>query len=151
MPNREEKLDNGPGQAELFSAATRHPASLDVDLTLRMTVTQILRDCKKSRETIAEEMTFLTGVKVTDHMLYCYSAESKEAHRFPAAFIPAFCRATGDYRLLSALVAKLGARVIDEGEALLLEIAKKQLIREEIDQEMESLKREVRATRRTTR
>jgi hypothetical protein len=78
--------------------------SADHDLKLRTLFADILYRCPKSRDQIADEMSAITGRKITKQMLDGYAAPSKEAARFPAAFTPAFCKATGDDRLLRLLL-----------------------------------------------
>ena len=78
--------------------------SADYDLTVRTVFAEALRRCSKSRDQIADEMSAITVRKITKQMLNGYAAPSKEAARFPAAFIPAFCKATGDDRLLRLLL-----------------------------------------------
>ena len=76
----------------------------DHDLKLRTLIADILHGCPKSRDQIADEMSAITGRKITKQMLDGYVAPSKDAARFPAAFVPAFCKATGDDRLLRLLL-----------------------------------------------
>jgi hypothetical protein len=78
--------------------------STDHDLNLRTLMSEILHRCPKSRDQIADEMSAITGRRITKQMLDGYAAPSKEAARFPAAFAPAFCKATGDDRLLRLLL-----------------------------------------------
>jgi hypothetical protein len=49
-------------------------------------------------------MSAIMGRKISKQMLDGYAAPSKEAARFPAAYTPAFCKATGDDRLLRLLL-----------------------------------------------
>src|SRR5262245_20254476 len=63
------------------------PGSLDVDNQLRAVLTDSINRCKrKSREQIAEEMSYLLGREVTAAMLDAYTARSKREHRWPAAW-----------------------------------------------------------------
>ncbi len=49
----------------------------------------------KSRWVVADEMSHLLGVEVSKYTIDSWVAESKEGHRIPAEYIPAFCVVTG--------------------------------------------------------
>lgn len=74
------------------------------DAAIRKLLTEVMRSCSKSRAQIAEEMSRLTGLHITANMLYGYSAKDRRPARFPAVFVPAFCKATGDFRLQKMLL-----------------------------------------------
>ncbi|MGH9579878.1 MAG: hypothetical protein ACRD2R_02695, partial [Terriglobales bacterium] len=71
-----EKLGN-PEQSPLFPGPpATFPAALDCDLTLRLLISAAIANCPKSRDQIADEMSYLVGaVKITTPMLNCYTAE----------------------------------------------------------------------------
>lgn len=94
-------------------------------MALRILLSEVIRSSKLSREQIAERMSAATGVSITCQMLNCYSAESKEKHRFPAAFIPAFCRATGDLRLVHFLLGKFDLIGIERWQQPVLELGER--------------------------
>lgn len=109
--------------------ADQAPGSMDIDRAFRETVSEELRNCPKSRYQVAARMSELTGQDITKGMLDSWTAESKEQHRFPAVFLPAFCDAVGSTRLLRMLGNPVGAFVLPGPEALRAEI---QRIEEEI-------------------
>lgn len=111
-------------QQELFRAKDALPGSMECDLSLRLITSQAIKNGSKSRAQIADEMTNLLGVRVTEQMLNCFTAESKDKHRFPAAFVPALCHITGDVRLLQALAQKLGLMIVGSEEMRLLELGR---------------------------
>jgi hypothetical protein len=63
-------------------------------------------------------------------MLDSWTAESKEYHRFPAEFIPAFCVATQDWGLLAMLAECAGGSFLEGHEVLLTELGRVQNERE---------------------
>ena len=71
-------------------------------------------------------------------MLDSWTAESKEQHRFPAVFLPAFCEAVGSTELLRMLGQAVGAFVLPGPEALRAEI---QRIEEEINRKQADKRR----------
>jgi hypothetical protein len=98
--------------------------SLDIDTELRHKITNELKKCPYSRYHIAGRMSELTGVEITKTMLDSWTAESKELHRFPAIFLPAFCIAVGSSWLMNFLGRKAGVFVLPGKEALRAEIQK---------------------------
>lgn len=100
------------------------PASLDCDLTLRTLTSQAIRDCNLSREQIVEQMSVLAGHKITEQSLNCWTAESKDKHRFPAIYLPAFCAVTQDVRILQAVAQKLGLAVVGPEEQRLIALGR---------------------------
>ena len=74
-------------------------------------------------------MSELIGSEITKMMLDSWTAESKEAHRFPAIFLPAICEATGQTEPLRMLGRLVGFFVLPGPEALRSEI---QRLEEEI-------------------
>lgn len=67
--------------------------SLNVRDRLRITVNRAIKDCASSRWEIAGEMSHLLGMEISKYMLDAWTAESKEGHRMPAEYLPAFCKA----------------------------------------------------------
>jgi hypothetical protein len=135
MPKVHEKLGNADQTEMEFGAF----GSYDCDTALRLLIATVLKSHRKSRAQIADEMTALLGVRVTDQMLNCYTAESKEKHRFPAAFLPALCKATADTRLIAALADKIGMRLITAEEVQLLELGRNYLKQKQAAEEVSRL------------
>lgn len=123
MSNFEEKSDSRQ-QGELFEGEFSVAGCLDVDTIVRNAITAAFKG-QKSRERIADEMSHLVGTEITVVMLNAYTATSKRLHRFPAAWIPAFCTATGDSRLLQYLTQRTGFRMITNEEQKYLELGRK--------------------------
>ena len=89
----------------------RNPGGLNVDARLRGAVSEALRRCPLSRYQVAASMSEMMGVEVTRYQLDSWTAETKRDHRFPAAYLPAFCLATGDWDVLKMLAEAGGKRV----------------------------------------
>ena len=109
--------------------------SLDIDRQFRELVSEAIKRSPYSRYTIAARMSELTGHEITKSMIDSWSAESKENHRFPAIFIPAFCEAVGNRDVLGFLCEKAGTFNMKGPEALRAEIR-------QIDEVIEAKKRE---------
>jgi len=121
--------------------AEKAPGGMNVDIPFRERVSDALRNCPLSRYQVAARMSETVGQDITKTMLDSWTAESKEQHRFPAVFLPAFCEAVGSTDLLRILGKTVGAFVLPGPEALRAEI---QRIEEEI------LRKQVEKRRRLT-
>ena len=110
---------------------TKKPAgSFNIDTAFREAISEALKRCPRSRWEVAGRMSELTGQEISKSMLDSYTAESKEQHRFPAIFLPAFCEAVGCSEPLTILGRLVGVFVLPGPEALRAEIRK---LEEEIE------------------
>lgn len=136
MAKLKQKIDIN--QASLFDiiknfqvdTTTRSAGSFDIDSQFRELISQALKNCPLSRWQVAARMSELTGQEITKAMLDSWTAESKEAHRFPAIFLPAFCEAVGCSDPIRMLGKLVGVFVLPGPEALRAEI---QRIEEDIN------------------
>lgn len=112
--------------------------SLQIDQQFRDVISGALRDCRLSRYQVAGCMSELTGTDITKTMLDSWTAESKEQHRFPAIFLPAFCEAVGTHEPLKLLGQLVGVFILPGSEALRSEIRR---IDEEIGRKRAEKKR----------
>lgn len=103
-------------------AESRGAGSLDIDSRFRAAISEALRRCPESRYGVAARMSELCGVEITKSQLDSWTAESKEGHRFPAVYLPAFCIATGTAEPLALLAELAGVFVLPGPEALRAEI-----------------------------
>lgn len=72
------------------------PGEYNIHVRLRGALALALKKAlPKSRWVIADEMSHLLGVEVSKYQIDSWVAESKEGHRVPAEYIPAFCEVTG--------------------------------------------------------
>lgn len=99
-----ERMRSGDGSPQT-------PGALNVNARLRAALSEALRRCSLSRYQVAATMSEVMGVEVTKYQLDSWTAESKEDHRFPAAYLPAFCVATGTWDVLKMLAEVGGKRV----------------------------------------
>lgn len=124
------------------AASVQHPTegSLDVAERLRLALVLALKTCPLSRWQIAGKMSELLGREVSKFMLDAWTAESKEGHRFPAEYLPAFCVATSDNSPLAMLAQAAGMFALPGPDALRAEI--KRLDEEERKVRAEKRRRE---------
>lgn len=109
--------------------ATKPGGSFNIDHQFRDAISEALKRCPLSRYQVVARMSELTDTDITKTMLDSWTAESKEQHRFPAIFLPAFCEAVGCTEPLKLMGALVGVFVLPGPEALRAEI---QRIEEEI-------------------
>lgn len=98
--------------------------SMDIDRRFRESINEGIKRSNLSRWQIVSRMLELTGTDITKTMLDSYTAESKEGHRFPAVFLPAFCEAVNYTEPLKILGMPVGVFVLPGPEALRAEIQK---------------------------
>lgn len=144
MAKKAKKIDTAPGQLSLLDLldglrqSERQPSSegtLNVREHLRAAINEALKGCPLSRWEVAGKMSHLLGIEISKFMLDAWTAESKEGHRFPAEYLPAFCEVTGDRRPLSILASKAGLFALPGPDALRAEIQK-------LDEQTKKLQRE---------
>jgi len=128
MSKPRKKID---GQYSLFELITRlkqptdpAPGSLNIQHQLQGIITQCVKRCPLSRWQIAAQMSELLNQDISKYMLDTWTAESKEYHRFPAEYLPAFCKAVGSVEPLRILGEKAGVFVLQGPEALRADIKK---------------------------
>ena len=145
MAKSKKSLDNQVSIFELLAIqqgeatrAAQTPGSLDMDRQFREAISEALRGCPRSRYQVAARMSELLGQDITKTMLDSWTAESKEQHRFPAVFLPAFCEAVGSTEPIRMIGQRVGAFVLPGPEALRAEI---QRIDEEINRKQAEKRR----------
>jgi hypothetical protein len=122
--------------------------SLDVALQLRATLSEALRESTQSRHQVAARMSELTGADISKTMLDSWTAESKEAHRFPVEYLVAFEVATGSTLLTELIAQKRGYEPLFGEAAVYARIAQLEHEADRIAAERDSLRRIARAGRR---
>ena len=86
------------------------------DIAVRRQISDAIRRSNKSRAEIAEEMSRRLECRITASMLNDYTAETKGAARFPAAWIAAFCAATNDDGLQRLVMGARLRKLVSLGE-----------------------------------
>lgn len=111
-------------KAQALSNQSSSPplGSLDIDSEFRAAVSADIKASPLSRPQIAAHMSDLAGQEITDSMLYSWTAESKDHHRFPCQFLPAFVVVTGGRRAFECLSRRSGLFALPGPEALRAEI-----------------------------
>ena len=141
MSKSKKRFDN---QYSLFDLITRlqekstdpGPGSLNIQYQLQAIICDCIKRCPLSRWEIAGRMSALLNTEISKYMLDTWTAESKEYHRFPAEYLPAFCEAVGSYEPLRFLAEKAGVFVLPGPEALRAETQKLKEERRRVDRQI---------------
>jgi hypothetical protein len=92
--------------------------------SVRKAVSDTLKSCPLSPDQIADEMTRLTGEKVSKSTIANWSAESKSNYRIPLQLAAAFCVATNDNRVLQAAFYGTKFNILNDTDMVFFEIGK---------------------------
>ncbi len=130
-------LDN---QLTFLESAEPEPGSLDIDAALRATMSKAISRSGKSRYQIAAEMSELTSKDITKTMLDSWTSEARVEHRFPSAFLPAFCIACRNFDPLKLIGKFSSCEVLETSEAVYAEIARIERQKEDLDRRVNQLK-----------
>lgn len=134
MANPRRKIDKvDPRQLSLFDllqqAQELRPqqsseGSLNVHTRLCHAMTNSIKQTGFSdrRFEVAGRMSHLLGVEITKSQIDSWTAESKEGHRIPAEYLPAFCAAIGCNEPLQILTDISGLFCLPGPDALRAEI-----------------------------
>jgi hypothetical protein len=117
------------------------PGSMNDASLVRAALVESIRKCGKSRETIADQMSMLTGTEVTVRRLNAFTAESREDFRWPAELDRAFCAVTGCNELMCCRAELAGFRLITKDEAELLELGREYIRHKRAHERVEMLEK----------
>ena len=114
----QEKIEAKEGNTEMI------PGSMNISVQLRNELSEGLKISMMSRHQVAARMSELAGVEITKSQLDSWTAESKEYHRFPAEYLPAFCMVTGYKKPLMMMARLVQCYLLESREALLAQLGK---------------------------
>lgn len=114
-----------------------HTGRLNISSRIDTAIRIAIRNAPKSRETIAEEMTGLSGEPVTCTMINNWTADS-HPHEMPGRLYPAFCVATGDNELLRIQAEAAGLFTLKSPDALRADVMKDIEHKRELDKKIKA-------------
>jgi len=131
MTKHKQSLVSDPNQLSLLDLLRQEqqerlslqPARLAMSARINSAIKAAIRNAPKSRETLADELSDLTGEKVTVGMIYNWTSDS-HPHEMPGRFYSAFCVATGDIELIRIQAEAAGVFTLPGPDALRAEIQK---------------------------
>jgi hypothetical protein len=85
------------------------------DSELRKLLSKLIKQSGRKRPVIAEEMSVLSGLSISESMLNDWTSEYHRSARFPAVLIASFCRALENDQLQLSLVSPRLRELIDLG------------------------------------
>jgi len=144
MTKSKNSLVKNPNQMSLFDLLLQEraekelsrPARLNITAQINAAIKNAIRKAPKSRETIADELSELTGERVTVSQINNWTADS-HPHDMPGRFYAAFCIATADSELIRIQAEAAGVFILPGPDALRSEIQK-------LDEESKKLQAEKR-------
>jgi hypothetical protein len=107
---------------ELKSKKEDDSGSLKVKDDLQRALNNAIKKCPLSRHLVAGQMSHLLDEEITKAQIDSWTAESRDDRHIPAEFLPAFCKATGNYEALDVLNRKAGLFAMEGAEAVRSEI-----------------------------
>lgn len=103
--------------------AALRPGRLDLRSRLTAAIKHAIKCAPKSRETLADELTDLTGERISVTMINNWTAAS-HTHDMPGRYYAAFCIATSDIELIRIQAEAAGVFTLPGPDALRAEIQK---------------------------
>ncbi|KZB51093.1 hypothetical protein [Thalassospira xiamenensis] len=104
---------NPPSVAVRFTQPERVRGS-SFSQRISRAVSEVLKDCGKSREEIAAAMSEYAGEEVTKNMLDAYASMARESHTISLERAFALLHATGDARIFGMELERFDLAVIPE-------------------------------------
>jgi len=135
-------------QQKIIAGSKDTPGRLNIDATVRELVSEALKRTRLSRYEVAAEMSKLLGREITKSQIDSWSAESKENHRFPLAYLNAFCEATEDKTIIRLIAERAGGYFIEGEDALYTELGKLEQMKRDILEKEKLLKQMLENIRR---
>lgn len=117
------------------------PGALDVGIALRQLLSNLLKNSPLSRFEIAARMSELTGSDITKHQLDSWTAESREAWRFPLEYLPAFEAAVETHDVTAWIADLRGARLSVGREALEAQLGRIGRMKDDLARQERALKK----------
>ncbi len=128
MSKRPQKMDTGTVQLTLplssLPSRQRAAGSLRTSEAVKEALGQALRSCGLSRETVADELTRLTGEPVSVHAVNNWAAPGKHDRSIPLDQLAALCVITGSEALALAALAPAGLLVLTQDQKPLYELGR---------------------------
>lgn len=117
------------------------PASLDQGKEVRHLLSAALKQTNKSRYEVCAVMSELTGHDISISMLNAWTAESREAWRFPLEYATAFEIACDTYCITEFMARKRGCKVYAGDEVRQAEIGRLESQMSELATRLKTLKK----------
>lgn len=128
MSNLEKKTVNRPVQMEFswskMPSQEHRAGSFRRHAAICEALKSALSNCDLGRETVADELSRLTGDKISVNHLNNWTAESKNGWRLPLEYVAALSLITCDKGIIKAALDNSGLMVLDSDEVDYYELGK---------------------------
>lgn len=125
------------------AAPAPEAGGLKLHLDLCKVIADALKASPLTRDEIGARMSALTGEHITKHMLDAWSAKSREAWRFPLEYLPALEETLETHAITQWLAGVRGCRVFHGRDALLAELGRAELLRDELAAQIKRIKHQM--------
>lgn len=150
MSNRRENLDRQMGLEDIaadFAADYQEPEILedgacDIRPQLRGIMNEIIRESKRSREEIADEMTRLVLAKISVAQINSWTREARPRY-IPLEYIFAFEKATGSMGITEYLCKLHQGKFIDKRDGDILDLGFLQIRRQKLAAQAREIKKKL--------
>lgn len=132
---------------EVPSAASDSAGALSIANEISGAMKHAIENCGITREVIAERMGKLLGQTVSKHILDAYTSPAREAHHINLQRAIAFDAATGTHVLLELYAKFAGGRVFIGRDAMLAELGRAEVLRDELGQQIKRIKSKMEETK----
>lgn len=133
-------LENGRDVIESYRAD-----QADLPLMIKRYAAMDIRECRRSRDEIADGLSRLLAKHITVAQIDAITAETK-ANRLPAEWLPAWVRVTGSTRVLDLIVGSSGHWLADNVERDLADLSRAELDRKRLEERICALRARVEKT-----
>lgn len=130
-----------PDMFAIPAPAVPSVGGLDVGLGLRHLLSDLLKASPATRYQIAARMAELTGHEISKHQLDSWTAESREAWRFPLEYLPALEVALESHAITAWIADLRGCTLLVGKDALLAELGKVERAKQDLLGREKTLKR----------
>lgn len=117
------------------------PGALDFDLAVRHLIAEAIKHSALNATLIAARMSELLGFELSAHQLHSWTAPSRDAWRFPLAYLPALEVACETVAITTWLASVRGGRLRIGREALDSELGKQERLISEAQRKVRALKK----------
>ena len=122
------------GKAPWLTFGVEKPPNLG--LTIKTAAALDLKECRWSREQVAEGLTVMLGRPITVSSIDAVTSKT-HSHQFHVEWLPAWIRITGSRRLLDLVCAASGLWAVDAGDWDLAQYARATLTAEKLKKRIE--------------
>lgn len=116
-------LDYQPPKNPLQAFPSEKVRAASLAASIARAVSVSLKECGRSRDQVAQEMSAYLGEAISENMLNAYASEARAEHIINVVRFVALIHATRDRRLLELVAERFDWAVVDRRDVLAIETA----------------------------